>query len=166
VAVKGLTGVTSVSALGSIHSCALLSTKTVKCWGDNSDGDLGNGTTISSSVPVAVKGLTGVTSVSAGDIYNCALQRTETVMCWGDNTFGELGSGTSTGPSSCSGSPCSKAPVVVKGLTGVTIIAAGGEHSCALLSRKTIECWGYNGDGELGNGTTTDSSIPVAVTGL
>jgi alpha-tubulin suppressor-like RCC1 family protein len=174
VAVSGLTGVTAIAA-GYYDTCALLSNGTVECWGDNSYGELGNGSSTGpdtcsqgpcSTTPVAVSGLSGVTAISVGDYFACTLVSGGTVECWGYNAEGELGNGSSTGPDTCSQGPCSTTPVAVSGLSGVTAISAGGNSACALLSGGTVECWGGNGGGELGNGTTIDSSIPVAVSGL
>jgi alpha-tubulin suppressor-like RCC1 family protein len=158
VAVTGLTGVTQVSA-GGEHSLALLSNGTVMAWGDNGDGQLGNGTTTSSDVPVPVTGLTGVTAVCAGDEFSVALLSNGTVMAWGYNGTGELGDGTYTN---------SDVPVAVSGLTGVTAVAAGGQHVLALLSNGTASAWGDNEDGQLGDGSETSgsSNVPVAVVDL
>jgi len=79
-------------------------------------------------------------------------------MCWGYNDAGQLGNSTSGGYSSV--------PVAVEGVSGVTAIAAGGDHTCALPTTGTVMCWGYNDAGQLGNGTFTDSLVPVAVKGL
>jgi alpha-tubulin suppressor-like RCC1 family protein len=105
-----------------------------------------------------VTGLSGVTVISAGTDLACALLSGGTVECWGDNTFGELGNGTTGGYSST--------PVAVTGLSGVTAISAGFRSACALLCGGTVECWGANFYGELGNGSTTSSSVPVSVGGL
>jgi alpha-tubulin suppressor-like RCC1 family protein len=158
VAVTGLTGVTQVSA-GGEHSLALLSNGTVMAWGDNGDGQLGNGTTASSDVPVAVTGLTGVTAVSAGNLFSVALLSNGTVMTWGYNGNGELGDGTYNN---------SDVPVAVTGLTGVSAIAAGGQHVLALMSNGTASSWGENEDGQLGDGSETSGSsdVPVQVEGL
>ena len=165
VTVSGLTGVTALSA-GHVSSCALRSTGTVDCWGFNGDGDLGDGTTTNSSTPVAVTGLSGVTAIATQGDHSCALLTGGTVDCWGDNVNGELGIGTTTGPDTCGTESCSTTPVAVPGLSGVTAIAAGNQHFCALLFGGTVECWGWNDDGQLGNGTTTDSPSPVPVSGL
>ena len=156
VAVKGLTGVTAIAA-GGAHALARLSNGTVMAWGDNIDGQLGNGTTTSSDVPVPVKGLTGVTAVSAGSLHSLALLSGGTVEAWGSNGDGQLGDGSFTN---------SGVPLAVHGLTGVSAVSAGGLFSTALLKDGTVEAWGDGTDGELGNGQIGGSDVPVAVTGL
>jgi alpha-tubulin suppressor-like RCC1 family protein len=179
-------------AAGTEHTCALLSDGTVECWGESYYGQLGNGSATGpqtcgsagacSTTPVAVSGLTGVRAIAAGDSHNCALLSDRTVQCWGDNTFGQLGDGMSTGPQSCSAGGtfgCSSTPVTVSGLSGALAITAGYGHTCALLSGGTLECWGDNAYGELGNGSCTGpeqcdnpnggfacSTTPIAVPGL
>jgi hypothetical protein len=88
------------------------------------------------------------------------------VMSWGWNEFGQLGDGTSSGPERCNNMACSRTPVTVSGLSGVTAVSAGNDHSLALLSGGTVMSWGLNQYGQLGNGSTNGSSAPVSVTGL
>lgn len=152
-------------AAGEDHACAVVAGGTVKCWGLNNNGQVGNGSNAVGVVsrPVRVIGLGGVATVAAGDNHSCALLKVGTVKCWGLNDAGELGDGTTTNAA---------VPVDVKAvggrglLGGVTAIAAGQDHSCALLRAGTVVCWGQNQYGVLGNGTSKDATTPVTVTGL
>jgi len=150
-------------AAGTTHSCAVLAEGTVECWGDNSWGELGDGTTSWSPRPVVVKGIDNAVAATAGSQDTCTLLADQTVRCWGDNVYGELGNGSNT-PSSV--------PVQVSGLTGVTAIAAdfgnGNTQSvCAVKSDHTVWCWGRNAEGELGAGVIGgSSSTPVPVAGI
>ena len=149
-------------AAGAYHTCAVTTAGAVKCWGSDSHGQLGNGaTTGNQTSPVAVTGLTsGVRSIAAGWYHTCAVTNAGAVKCWGDDYYGELGNGATTGNQ--------VSPVAASGLTsGVTAIAAGGYHTCALTTAGAVKCWGWDQSGELGNGATTGNQVsPVAVSGL
>jgi hypothetical protein len=154
------TGTTRQVTAGFFHTCALLNTGAVKCWGLNFEGQLGNTTTTDSLVPVAVNAFTGgvpAVSITAGDAHTCALLNTGAVNCWGYNRSGQLGNNTSD---------TSSAPVAVNAFIGgatAVSITAGDAHTCALLNTGAVNCWGNNDFGRLGNGTTVTSSVPVAV---
>ncbi len=153
---EALPKATAITAGGG-HACALLSDATVKCWGSNRSGQLGDGTRTRRLTAVAVRGLAGATSVSAGEAVSCALLADRTARCWGDNRYGQLGDGTTTSRS---------APVAVQGLSGAVAVSAGGSNTCAVLVDHTVVCWGDNSRGALGNGTRVSSPTPVAVPGL
>jgi alpha-tubulin suppressor-like RCC1 family protein len=153
---------------------ALKSDGTVWAWGINADGRLGDGTTTDRATPVQVcdsgasnctdNPLTGVIAIAIGTNFSLALKSDGTVWAWGNNDNWQLGDGTITARSTpvqvcdVGQTDCATNP-----LTGVIAIAAGGQHSLALKSNGTVVAWGRNGDGQLGNGTTTGQNTPVQV---
>ncbi|MEV8530772.1 hypothetical protein [Streptomyces sp. NPDC051211] len=159
VTVTDLRGVTAISG-GDDHSLALLRDGTVRSWGDDDNGQLGDGgTNTDSPVPVTVSNLTRVQGVAAGGNHSLAFLRNGTVRSWGDDSSGQLGDGgTNTD---------SPVPVTVSDLTGVRAVAAGRFHSLALLKDGTVRSWGRDASGQLGDGgTNTDSPVPVTVSNL
>jgi alpha-tubulin suppressor-like RCC1 family protein len=153
VPVVGLSsGVTAVAA-GDLHSCALLASGGVMCWGYGGAGELGDQTTMNSLVPVAVKGLSsGVVAISAGYEDACAVLTDGTLQCWGNNTEGELGNSSVLG---------SLVPVTVAGVSA-SVVALGYFYTCVVNSAGGVECWGLGSFGELGNGSTAGGYMPVA----
>jgi alpha-tubulin suppressor-like RCC1 family protein len=149
-------------AVGERHSCAVRDNGTVACWGDNSLGQLGDGTTTSRLIPVTVGGqsrttlLTQARAVAAGDRHTCA-HLVNSIRCWGDNSFGQLGDGTTT----------TRLTSVAAFTSPFTeALAVGDFHNCTLLGNRTVRCWGRNNAGQLGDGTTTNRLTPVEVVGL
>jgi len=164
VQVVGLTAVTSLGGRG-YHSLAIKADGTVWAWGLNSSGQLGDGTTTNRNVPVEVvvaptKPLSGALAVTGGYDFSLALMSDHTLVAWGDNGSGELGDATYTSR------PNPVAVTVSTGLSGVSQVSAGWQHVMALKSDGTVWTWGQNGNGELGNGTTTMSNVPIQVGGL
>lgn len=154
---------------GGFHTCALFPGGKVRCWGDNTYGQLGNGTTTSVDIPVQVPGLNEeVTAISAGYSHTCALTRAGGVKCWGLNDSGQLGLGNIIGPEACfDGMPCSKLPADVQNLTSaITMVSAGNFHTCALAAGGGLTCWGDNAYGQLGDGTIASRGFPGDVSGL
>jgi len=174
MAVGGGTGLSNVKNISGtrLNFCALLNDGTVQCWGYNGYGQLGDGTLINRKVPTSVldeasgSELTGVKSLEQKDNtyayeFICALLNDNTVKCWGYNGYGQLGVGDTT---------TRKKAAVVTGITNAKEVKLGGHSSsgfaCALLTDGTVKCWGYNGYGQLGDGTKTTQNTPVQVSGL
>lgn len=158
IQVSGLTGVQAIAA-GYGHSVALKSDGTVWVWGNNAHGQLGDGTTLNGRVPLQVANMHSVTAVAAGNGHTVALASDGIVWAWGSNAYGQLGIGTTTD---------SPFPVPAE-LPSVIAIAAGNGFTVALrneLTTLTVWAWGKNNNGQLGNGTTTDSGLPVMITSL
>lgn len=126
-------------------------------WGNNSNGQLGRGTTETLYSPMAVPGLTEVVGVSENVAHAVALLSDGTVVAWGSNEDGQLGDGT-TEPSDV--------PVPVANLEHVTAVSVGGRFSLALLANGTVMAWGLGADGQLGDGNTESSVVPVPVSNL
>jgi alpha-tubulin suppressor-like RCC1 family protein len=140
-----------LSTAGS-YTCGVTISGAAYCWGSNAYGQLGDNSTTDSLVPVAVSGLSsGVASISVGGLHACAVTTSGAAYCWG--AAGQLGD--------------NGVPAAVTGLpSGVASISAGVNHSCAVITSGAAYCWGDNSAGQLGNNSTTNSSVPVAVTGF
>ncbi len=156
-AATGISDAVQVDA-GNQLTCAVRASGQVACFGQNNDGQLGNGTTTDSNRPVPVTALTDGTQVAAGGTHACAVRATGQVACWGANTFGQLGNGATAAFSSV--------PVAVVGINDANGVATAGGSSCAVRAGGGVACWGDDIGGYLGDGTTTASGVPVAVSGL
>ena len=144
-------------ASGRFHGLLARDDGTVAAWGYNAFGQVGDGSYIDRSFPVAVIGLNGVNAVAGGSVHSLALKTDGTVWGWGNNSDGQLGDATTVRR---------VLPVKVASLTSVTAIAAGYDHSMALRSDGTVWAWGKNDAGQLGDGSTTGRLLPVRVSGL
>jgi alpha-tubulin suppressor-like RCC1 family protein len=158
--IPGLADVAAIRAGGS-HVCAILADRTVACWGANHSGQLGPGeTAIKRATPVAVPGLSGVVALAAGSTHTCALLDDQHVACWGNDQWGQLGVDLPPDAFGIS------TPTRVPSLDHVIAIAAGEEHSCALIADGTVSCWGEGDSGQLGDGKGTTRTTPAPVSGL
>jgi alpha-tubulin suppressor-like RCC1 family protein len=165
-----LNGILGVAA-GFRFTCVMTPGNGVACWGDNRHNQLGQGSSnLSESAPVAVTGASsGVAAIASGGFHSCAISAanvTDTsgggaVLCWGENGYGQLGNTTPN--------TTSAAVVAVSGINNAIAIAAGYQHSCALLTDGTVKCWGHNGFGQIGSGAPVNDLIhatPVTVPGI
>ncbi|MFC4808170.1 fibronectin type III domain-containing protein [Paenibacillus sp. GCM10023250] len=154
VQIPGLDSVVAIAA-GQLHNLALKSDGTVWAWGWNGSGQLGDGSTTTRPTPVQVNGLGSVSAIGAGSSHSLAVRSDGTVWAWGHNYSGALGDGSTNNHSS---------PAQVAGLDSAASVATDdGAHSVAVRSDGTVWAWGYNGSGQLGDGTTTTRNAPVQV---
>jgi alpha-tubulin suppressor-like RCC1 family protein len=164
VQVSGLAGVTLIAAANGEACFALLPDGTIRSWGRNNLGQLGDGTTTDKSTPVTVVGVTGVTQIAPGDTFCLALTSAGTIRAWGSNATGQLGIGTTS-------TAATTTAVTVSGITTATQISAGLQSGYAIVSPNsggqygTLRSWGANSWGQLGDGTTTQRTTPIAIGG-
>lgn len=157
VPVVGMAGITAVSA-GEYFSLFLKNDSTVWSCGNNPEGQLGDGTTIDKTIPVQIIGLSEITAISAGHGHSLYLKKDGTVWACGRNSVGQLGVGTTT--------PYYTSPIQVSNLTNIVAISSGGWFSLFLKNDGTVWVCGINTNGQLGQGTTVNSSIPIQITSL
>jgi alpha-tubulin suppressor-like RCC1 family protein len=171
VAVTGIDAAHPATAIavGNAATCVLMADTTVQCWGSNSHGELGTGASgpqtcnlqWCSTVPVPVPGLSGVTMVSVGGLADvvCAVKNDGSVWCWGSNSFSQLGNGSTASYVT--------SPVQIGGITTAAAVSVGYSSVCALLKDGTVQCWGNNTDGQMGNGTAGNAQTsPVTVSNI
>lgn len=143
--ITGARGAVAIDA-GYQHTCAVMADDTVKCWGYDRWGAVGDGPAGGAVAPRTVLGLSNAVDVAAGHYFSCALLEDGTVKCWGLGQFFQLGNGQATE---------TDAPTVAaQGVAGATALAAGGEFVCVIVGGK-VKCWGRNDVGQLGRGTVT-----------
>jgi alpha-tubulin suppressor-like RCC1 family protein len=144
---------------GGGHGCAIRKDGGLWCWGYNVQGELGIGTTVNAARPhqVTAPASTGWASVTAGANQTCAIRSDSTLWCWGYNGDGQLGLGNTT-------TEDTPQQVTSPASTGWTAVSAGSGYTCATRSDSTLWCWGYNGAGNLGIGSTTNQELPQQVT--
>ena len=157
VSANTILGGSNISGSG-VGSCIINSDSSIWCWGANATGRLGNGTIIDSDIPVQVANLEGAVDVASGPNHSCAVRQDGTAWCWGSDAFGQLGNDAAY--------VNQLSAVQVSGISAVIAITVGLNHSCALLQDTTVSCWGVNSSGQLGDGTTNQSPLPVVVEGL
>ncbi|MDL2327338.1 hypothetical protein LJC64_01575 [Ruminococcaceae bacterium OttesenSCG-928-A11] len=155
----GLEGLTIKQiSTGGGHVCVIASDDNAYCWGHNYDGQLGNGSNDNSNIPVVVSGDYNFKQISAGANHTCAITIDDDTYCWGDDYHNQLGDGGSNDDSSI--------PSLVVGGYTFKYINAGGYNTCAITQDEDVYCWGYNSKGQLGNGTNSNSKVPVPVSKL
>jgi alpha-tubulin suppressor-like RCC1 family protein len=150
----------TISVGSAYHSCAIATSGAAYCWGGNFTGELGNGSTTASSVPVAVSGGLTFSLVSAGEWHTCGVTTSGAAYCWGNGTHGQLGGGY--GGEQCGSSNCSTRPLAVAGGLTFSRLSAGGSRTCGMTVSGTAYCWGMS---ELGNGSWEHRAAPVKVAG-
>ena len=144
-------------SVGMNHTCALTEDAQVLCWGDNAYGQLGDGTQLKPDTYTTVTGLSNIIGLRTGSYFTCARTMGGVVFCWGRNTYGQLGIGNSTNQYS---------PVEVSFPNTVASMDTGVNHACAIMAFDgSIRCWGHNGNGQLGDGTTNTRLVPTLISG-
>jgi len=151
----------SVVRSGVLHTCAVDTSGDIGCWGRGTEGQLGNGGTSQSRIPVNVSLPAGAKAVdiALGYTHTCALLTNGSVMCWGSGQYGQLGAGWATTSST---TPTYTSTLGSSARTGVAI-SANYYHTCVLLDDGSMVCWGHNGWGGLGTGSFTDMYVPTYV---
>lgn len=150
----------AVLAMGTT-TCAVKPDGTGWCWGASEDGQVNGTVLFVARDPVPMQGLAGAIGISTGLGHTCAARSNGSAVCWGRNSYGEIGSGLPVG-----GFQQIFGPRVVSGLSGVKAVVTGSFFSCALRSDGTVACWGYNGSGQVGDGTSIDRTDATTVPGL
>jgi alpha-tubulin suppressor-like RCC1 family protein len=164
ITLPGNATATAITA-GSAHTCALLNTGNITCWGWDGFGQLGNGASTGNidapPTPITLPSPGTATAITAGGVHTCALLKDGNITCWGRDYSGQLGNGT--GSSNIDTPP---ATITLPGNATATAITAGADHTCALLNDGNITCWGYDGNGQLGNGAPTGNidAPPATIT--
>lgn len=151
------------------HNCVLTSSSGIKCWGDNSSGQLGDGTTSDRRLPVDVPSLmSGIAVVDGGDSHTCAVTTEGQVKCWGRNELGQLGIGTNSDLFGSNPNPLDTCAneLCEEPLSNIVDVSTGDSHTCALTEDATVKCWGLNDHGQLGGGTLLSTNTPIDVVGL